>query len=136
MNVKQLIVVIGIILNLFASAVQAHGPKGEFYRLTSTDIIAVFAGKTLYSVNERTKDEVLTFLSKDGAMKQSIKSLNIQRTGKWHPANDQLCLHFENKDSEYCFDSILFHDDIFYLFKDRKIETVVNDGVEGDQTGF
>ena len=136
MNFKQLIVVIGVMLNLFISTIQAHGPGGKAYRLNSSDIISVFAGKTLYSTNERTKDEILTYLSKDGVVKQAIKASNIQRTGKWHAANNQLCLHWEQQESEFCFDSILYHDDAFFLFKNSKIETIVNRGVDGDQTGF
>ena len=136
MKTKQLIVVTAFFLGFFIPTIHAHGPGGKAYRLTSSDIISVFAGKTLYSINERTKDEILTYLSRDGVVKQAIKASNIQRTGKWHAANNQLCLHWEQKENEYCFDSILFHDESFYLFKDAKIETIVSDGIEGDITGF
>ena len=136
MNMKPLVVVIGIILSLFAHSVLALGTGEKYYRVSSSDIISVFSGMTLSSINERTKDEALTYFAENGVVKQSIKSLNLERKGKWHAANNQLCLHWENKESEYCFDSILFHNDIFYLFKDGKIESSVTNGVEGDKTGF
>lgn len=135
-NHKQLIAVVCITLSPFISTLQAHDDIKHYYRLTSTDIISVFAGKTLYSTNQRTKTKVLTYLSRDGSMKQSIKASNIQRSGKWHAANHQLCLHWQNSESEYCFDKILYHDEIFFLLKNDKTETIVDKYDEGDKTGF
>jgi len=136
MHPKQLILVVGFILSLFFSALQAHGDINEYYQLNSSQIIAMFAGKTLHSVNERTKASILTYISKDGTVKQSIKSSDIQRKGWWHAANNQLCLRWQKFGSEYCFDKIVFHDEVFMLLKNNQIETTVNKSDEGDTTGF
>ena len=125
-----------MVLSLFASALQAHGDIDKYLQLSSSQIISVFAGKTLHSVNERTKDEVLTYLAKDGTVKQSIKSLNIQREGWWHAAGNQLCLRWQEDGPEHCFDKVVFHDEIFMLLKGDQVETIVNKGDVGDTTGF
>ena len=136
MNIKQIIFVIGIVMALSISTLQAHDDIKEYYHLKSSDIIAVFAGKTLHSINQRTKAKILTYLAKDGTVKQSIKSSNIQRNGWWHAANNQLCLRWQKFGDEHCFDKVLFHDEVFYLTKDNQVETVVDNGDEGDTTGF
>jgi len=136
MNFKQLILAVSVLLSPFISTLQAHDDLEKYYHLTSTDIMSVFAGKTLHSINQRKKTEVLTYLSKDGTMKQSIKTSNTQRKGKWHAANHQLCLRWQKHDSEYCFDKILFHDEVFFLLKNDQVETIVKKIDEGDKTGF
>lgn len=110
--------------------------KYKYYRLNSTDIITVFSGKTAFSVNERTSDEIRTYFAENGRVKQSIHPEDRQRRGKWHAANDQLCLHWDNKPEEFCFDSILWNNYVFYFFKNGKIETIVEEYVEGDDTLF
>ena len=135
MRHKQLIVV-AIFLGLFAPELRAHGDTDKYIQLTSSQIISVFAGKTLHSVNERTKDKILTYLSRDGTLKQSIQSSNVQRNGWWHAADNQLCLRWQKDGPEHCFDKVVFHDEIFMLIKDDQVETIVNKGDEGDTTGF
>jgi|GEM_PF-4375666 len=136
MHFKQLIVVFSIILSLFVPVLQAHDDIKHYYHLKSSEIVAMFSGKTLHSVNERTKDKILTYLSKDGTVKQSIKSSNTQRNGWWHAANNQLCLRWQKFGDEHCFDKVLFHDEQFYLLVNNEVETVVNKGDEGNTTGF
>jgi hypothetical protein len=135
-NTKKIVFLLGIILGLFNSTLHALDELERYYHLNSSQIIAFFAGKTLHSLNVRTRDKVLTYLSTDGTIKQSIKSSDIQRRGKWHAANNQLCLKWQQSDDEYCFDKVLFRNDLFYLVKDNQVETIVHTGDEGDTTGF
>lgn len=135
-NIKIFIFLLSITLGSFTSALYALDDTKKYYHLNSSQIIGFFAGKTLHSLNVRTRTEVLTYLSKDGSMKQSIKSSNTQRRGKWHAANHQLCLSWQQSEEEYCFDKVLFRDELFYLVKNSQVETIVHTGDEGDTTGF
>lgn len=114
----------------------AHDDLETYYQLDSTEIISVFAGYTIYTTNQRTKDSILTFLDQNGTVKQSIQSAGVQRTGKWHAANNQLCLHWDKKPKEFCFDKVLFHDKLFLLIKSGKIETTVVKTQMGNRTGI
>ena len=135
-SIKISVFLLGITLGSFSSGLCALDDTKKYYHLNSSQIIGYFAGRTLHSLNVRTRTEVLTYLSKDGSMKQSIKSSNTQRTGKWHAANHQLCLSWLQSDEEYCFDKVLFRDELFYLVKNDMVETIVHTGDEGDTTGF
>ena len=135
-NIKLSVFLLGITLGSFTSALYANDDTKKYYHLNSSQIIGYFAGRTLHSLNVRTRTEVLTYLSKDGSMKQSIKSSNTQRRGKWHAANHQLCLSWQQSEGEYCFDKVLFRDELFYLVKGTQVETIVHTGDDGDTTGF
>lgn len=135
-NLKHIIILLSIALGSFVPTLYADGGIKQYYRLNSSQIISFFSNKTLHSRNVRTKTTVLTYLSPDGTMKQSIKSSNIQRRGRWHAADDSLCLAWQQSDDDYCFDQVLFHGELFFLVKDRKLETIVHTGDDGDTTGF
>ena len=135
-NIKHIIFLLSITLGSFTSNLYAADGLEKYYRLNSSQIIGFFSGKTLHSRNVRTKTRVLTYLSPDGTMKQSIKSSNIQRRGTWHAADDSLCLSWQKSDEEHCFDQVLFYNELFFLVKNKKLETIVHMGDEGDTTGF
>lgn len=135
-NSKHIIFLLSIVLGLFVPTLNADNDIEKYYRLNSSQIISFFADKTLHSRNVHTKTKVLTYLSPDGTMKQSIKSSNIQRRGKWHAADDSLCLSWEQSEEDYCFDQVLFRGEMFFLVKNRQLETIVYLGDDGDTTGF
>ena len=135
-NIKNKIFLLSIILSSFVTSVYALEDIEKYYHLNSSQIIGFFSGKTLHSLNVRTKTRVRTYLSPDGTMKQSIKSSGVQRRGKWHAANDQLCLSWQQTEDEYCFEKVLFYNELFYLVKNNQVETILHTGDEGDTTGF
>lgn len=138
-NLKLFLLMFGIVMAMVSLTVHAETDKKkklEYYRFNSTAITSAFSGRTIFTVNKRTNDEIRTYFAEDGTVKQSIYPEETRRTGKWHAANNQLCLHWDGKDSEFCFDSVLQYGDYLYLMKDGKIETIAKDFVEGDDTLF
>lgn len=114
----------------------SHDDLDEYYWMKSHDIISAFAGYTLFSTNKRTQDKIQTFLDPDGTVKQSIAAAKITRKGKWHAAGNQLCLHWDESPSEFCFDKVLFHDNVFLLVKNDRVESEIGKIQMGNRTGF
>lgn len=132
----RLLILMTVLVLALSARLHAHDATGKYYYLNSSEIISAFAGHTLHSVNARTKANIRTFLSRGGTIKQSIETSNVQRTGKWHAVDNQLCLRWQHSDDEYCFDHVMYHDNTFFLSKNDVIETTVIHIEQGDQTGF
>ncbi len=125
-----------ILLSFLSVSASAHEDLDSYYHMNSSEIIALFGGNTMHSFNASTKTAIITYLGQDGNVKQSILTSKIQRKGKWHAANGQLCLKWWNKGSEYCFDRVIYHDNVVLLIKNDEIQSIVNEKFEGDKTGF
>lgn len=132
-KMKKKFFMMAILPMLYSSLVLSHD---ESVVLTSSDIIYLFSGKTLKTENQRSKIRYLTFLGKEGIVKQWIPAKKIKRKGRWHAAEDQLCIRWEEIEKEFCNKMIWTHHNVVYLVKDGKIQSVVNSYKAGNSTGF
>ena len=127
-------VLVSVITLLCALTLHAAEPGGE--KLNSTQIIEVFSGRTSLCIKEKDQSGCSTFMSERGRVKRFTYKDKKQKTGKWHAAGHQLCILWDGKTRELCFDIYETPKGEYQLFKKGKLKATVTGFEAGDTSGF
>ena len=118
----------------FSTLLHAAPPQGE--KLNSTQILQLFSGHTAKCQKSKDQSTCNTFMGDRGQVKRLNHYDNKRKTGKWHAAGHQLCIHWAGKKRESCFDVYQNADDSIQLFWKDKLKATIIGFDEGNTAGF
>ncbi len=105
-------------------------------KLNSTEIIQAFSGNTSACIKEKDQTTCSTYMGERGQVKRHMHDSGKQRLGKWHAAGHQLCILWEGKTRDLCFDIFKLENGHVQLIRKGKLKSTVTEFKPGDHSGF
>lgn len=105
-------------------------------KLNSTEIIQTFSGNTSACIKEKDQSTCSTYMGEQGQVKRHMHDSGKQRLGKWHAAGHQLCIMWQGKSKDLCFDIVKLENGHVQLIRKGKLKSTVTGFQYGDHSGF
>jgi len=100
--------------------------------LSGDDITSLFSGKTTSCIKSKDQSTCLTFMSSDGKVKRLTNADGETRLGTWNVMNNQLCILWDKKKKDLCFDVVKQNDREYLLNRKGKTKSIINGFSDGD----
>lgn len=122
-----------MVIGLIAISLNAMSLNAISAPLSQSEITHLFSAKTAACIKSKDQSSCKTYMGDDGRVKRFTENTGKTRLGTWHAsADNRLCIRWENKTKDLCFDINKNEDNTYNLDRKGKTKSVITGFVAGD----